>query len=760
MYDRAITDRALDAATAANQASPVLDNRWALERHSTAEIQQAITHFADLLDPETGAPIRELRREEQRFIQNERRVCALDFEYYAREYATIIAWDKTSTRFVPNVAQQMVLHVWADLERRALAISMQQLKARQLGVTTLTEIAVAHRCQFQPRCNAVVASADPQKSAKMAKMVGYNWKQMPWWLMPMTTKVKDGLPAEFGEISSSLLVQAGNQFTGVARGDTPNVAHISEVCEWPNPEELIDSALLRAMHETPDMFLVLESTALGRGNWWHDTWRLSKRWWSEGRSRLCPIFLPWFVGTHLYPTPAWLRARPIPRNWQPSDNTIAHAERARQYVLTNGLLFQYLARHDRSWQLPREQLWFYEVERDNAIEKGELNKFLQEMPADDQEAFQSSNVSAIDTQIILSYRERVPTPVGVYTIVGSGIPQSLVVSRRQWDFSKPTLTVRANTILRRCDDVWQFVPILFEGYSDTDPMLKLFIWERPEPNEQYGVGVDTADGLGLDRSVCQAFRCASPLRPDAQVAEFASDYIRANQLWPMSLALGCYYATHQDRQGRTVQPRVAVECKGNGEIVQFEMKKRGWTNFHPWMRYDNRKQKSPATAFKEGVFTNQWFRSQMMDMMLTKIDEDTVDIRSPWLIEEMEALERDETKQSMKAAFGEHDDRFMAAGFVVFSMHVLDIPNRQFSKRVPQYATGNGEPPVDDSSLTTYATFEPGLQARSDLPGRALIPLERRRPVWGMPARYALGRVSNEHIGKLIGPIGRTARRR
>ncbi len=746
MYDRATTDAAIAAASLAMRAAePDPAKRWDLERHSSSIITASIAHF-DAIRDDDGQLTRALTPEESRYIQNERRLCALDFSYYC-EYARIIAWDKSSTPFRPNVAQQMVLDLWAQLEARAMPISMQQLKARQLGVSTLTEIAVAHRVQFHERVNAVVASADPQKSKKMARMIGYCWEQMPWWLMPDATTITGGMPSSFGKLNSSLLIQAGNQFTGVARGDTPNVAHLSELCEWVDPEDLVDSALLRAMHETPDLFLVLESTALGRGNWWHKKWKLSKSDWATGRARLCPIFLPWFVGVDLYPTATWLRTRPIPVDWTPADVTLRHAERARAYVLASPLLFQFLAKGDRDWHMPLSQLWYYEVERDAAIKQNTLNKFLQEMPSDDQEAFQTTNVSAIGSEIILEYRERVPPPLGVYTIVGTGVSPEHTISSREWDRSQPPITIRGADVLARNDDAWQLIPLRFLGYPDTDPMLRLFIWEWPETDETYGIGVDTADGLGLDRSVVEVLRKDSPTRIDAQCAEFASDYIKANQLWPMALAISIFYSPFQSRQDRRVPSRCAVECKGNGEAVQHEMKKRGWPNFHPWIRYDNKKPASAATAHKEGVFTNQWFRAQMMDMMLTKIDEQTIDVRSPWLVEEMEVLERDEFKQSLKAGSGEHDDRFMALGFPVFSLHVLDLPGRQYSRRSPSYV--GGDPRLTRARSTgQYATYQPPLAAQSATPRRALIPIEqgRRAPGSRQPPRWQLGRYTNHAV--------------
>ena len=55
----------------------------------------------------------------------------------------------------------------------------------------------------------------------------------------------------------------------------------------------------------------------------------------------------------------------------------AHADAAEQYVRKTEYLY---ARLGRDWQMPLEQIWFYECERDAAIRERRLNKFLMEMP--------------------------------------------------------------------------------------------------------------------------------------------------------------------------------------------------------------------------------------------------------------------------------------------------------------------------------------------------------------------------------------------
>lgn len=367
MYDIATTAAAIDAQS--------LAQGWRLQRHSQYDIDRAITHFLDIYDADKQRLRRPLNHDEQRFITNERRLCALDFRsYWLPNYAYIVNWAKQPQRFTPNVAQQIVMDLWAEDEAAGNAILMQQLKARRLGVSTISELNVSHRYQFQPYSNCVVASADPQKTVEMAGMIKFCLEQQPWWLMPTVTKVKNAIPVEFAEQHSTLTIEAGNQFTGVARGSSPNIFHLSELCEWQDADELIDSALLPAIIDTPGVFGILEST--GGPGWWENKWLQTKKDFARGTSRIRPVFLPWYVGTDIYPTETWLRKTPIAPDWIPSERTIRHAEKARAYVLSNPLLFQHLAHGDSRWQMPREQMWYREVNYRTAQEAKTLHLFL------------------------------------------------------------------------------------------------------------------------------------------------------------------------------------------------------------------------------------------------------------------------------------------------------------------------------------------------------------------------------------------------
>jgi len=1100
MYDKATTQRMIDAAVAQQHAEARAKNKplWVPEYHGISQIDNAISHLNNLWDTDQKKLKRPLTQDEADFIQNERRLCALDFEYWSTHYAWIVNWRKQPVRFTPNVAQSIIFDLWAEDEAAGNAIWMQQLKARRLGVSTLSELNVCHRYQFQPFANCVVASADPQKTIEMAGMIKFCLDNQPWWLLPTVTKIKHGIPIEFGDQHSTLAIEAGNQFTGVARGSAPNIVHLSELCEWMDAEDLIDGALLPAILDDPNVFGIMESTAKGPG-WWKRKWEQVKRDWERGTARIRPVFLPWYVGTDIYPTPADLRKRPIPENWVPEDRTVAHAERARQYVLTNPLLFKHLAKGNKEWRMPKAQMWWREMGYRTAKEEKTLNIFLAEFcltgdsrvstehgivridqvqdakfsetgsivkwfdngerdtvalttefgrrlqltpdhrvqlangewqeagslakgveialsppmfasyyytakwpwspvcemstridedwgrllgffvgdgcwaadaldfacfsededtnseiarivtriigkppfqrklpkvrlinmrssnvrwwemmwnlgmldrrfakkqnrnsgykkrlavpeciwrsprsvvraflqglfeadghanqttpqityfsksqslirevqllllgfgvnakfmsspkksgngkvyegyclrlnalnaemfydqigfigrrknggkrrtgsgrgsavhaltmtdfvrsvePAgrarvydltiadahkfgangvmvhncsDDMEAFQASNIPIIDTEILLSYQERTRNPLGAYTIIGPDIPPALITPQRFWDHSKPPITIATRDIVPRLDAKYQLIPLLFEGYSSFDWDLKLLIWEWPQPGDTYGLGVDTSEGIGQDRAVIEALREATPQRGPGQVAEWASAYVTAFQLWPFAMAIGCLYSTFKQSAGRVVQSRMAVECMANGAACQYELQKRGWHNFHPWKSYDNRKIRKDGEVNKLGVYTNHSFRTQMFDMLLTNLSEEAIDFPSPYLVNELTTLEAAGDRRKPQAAPDAYDDRIMGIGFPLFSLHMGKPPQRQFARKRVEYVPG-GESEVRPN----YAVWAPESQAR-DIPNPLLMRPQYRG---GLRGQVELARITNGSMPK------------
>jgi hypothetical protein len=154
---------------------------------------------------------------------------------------------------------------------------------------------------------------------------------------------------------------------------------------WENPEQL-DSALFPTIPIAPYTFGILESTAKGRHNWWHQQWQLSERGMGSVH-KFAAVFIPW------YAEPEKWRLR-APVAWAPSAPTLEHATRCE----TNGPRWM-----GAKVSLTRDQLYWYEGARAAAEEKEDLSHFLAEYPAEPEECFQFSGRSIFP----LALRERI-----------------------------------------------------------------------------------------------------------------------------------------------------------------------------------------------------------------------------------------------------------------------------------------------------------------------------------------------------------------
>ena len=673
MYAQTIIEKWIDDVSvrmrekAIKQGEPELyPAEFRLQYHSIEQVADANEKLDYLWDSEQERWRRSLNVEERRWIANERALCAVDAIYWLTRYAFIVDWKGIPGRFIPNNGQRIYLAIVAEMQEEGMEILIQFLKARQLGISTITELLVAHRTMFYPDVNALVASSDPFKSAKMSKMMLFCWSKQPQWLLPEMTKFKSGELIEFGKQNSAVSIQHGTQMTGMARGDTPTVFHLSEVSDYRNAHHLIDASLLFAVHPSPWVFGVLESTAKGRTGYWADTWEYNLKAWPARKGRIRPAFLPWYVGSDIYPAPADLIKRPIPDGWIPHDRTKKHAKLAAEYVQGNELLKRFLG---QTWTMPREQKWYWEFTRDEYEAKGNLADFYQELCANEEEAFQSQNQAIYSAEVISSFRESARTPVAVFGIQGpqSEIPIQFQARKREVDTSLPSITIRCKWSPTHPAHEYKLVPLLHETSAPFSPLGKIIIWEWPEPGEIYGLGVDVGYGVGQDNSVIEVLRKGNAERNDTQVCEFASPDINSFALWPFVMALGTLYSTVQD--GILKQAKVVIEMAANGENTYNELHKRGWSNFHRWVRYD-RKRNPDAKASRVGWYTTTWSRRMMLDMFLdATLVNGWLDINSLYLINEMADFEMDEELAKMKAAEGAHDDRLMALGIVLFSLH-------------------------------------------------------------------------------------------
>ena len=514
---------------------------------------------------------------EQDWIRNELYVCACTFPYWYFRYFFLKTKEGRIERPERLAAQLIFLDILADLDEQALPIILFILKARQLGVSTVVEAIILWTAMFRRGSHCVIASAEEEKSIDMSGMVWTALDNLPLWMAPTLTAESKQKGPVFGELASDILIQHGAMTKGISRGSTPHAAHVSEVSWFNDPVQTIESSLLKAMHENPRTFLVLESTAKKKDDWFHQTWKYNREAESTGRNKFTCLFLPWYVGHDKYPTADWIHNHPIPVDWTPKPITIIQAIKAAFYVKITPLLNKHLG---DGWKMPIEQQWFWEFSYDEASRSEQsLRSFFAEMAADEISAFQSKRTVAFSTETLDRLRNEISPTFTDYAVVGDGIDQRFHL-RPHWS-SKKRIHIDWMTMDGQARQ-WQLIPLSSTPDEDHDFFLR--IWEHPKKGFNYTIPVDPSAGIGRDHSALEILRIGKLREPDTQVAQLYSRWLPAAELPPFCQALGIYY-------GKMMEPIAeAYLCPetqiSTGDFIVHQLNKEGYTNIHRMRRYD------------------------------------------------------------------------------------------------------------------------------------------------------------------------------
>src|SRR4030095_16780220 len=106
--------------------------------HSVDEVSAFNEYMAALVDKKSGKLLRALSESDKKWIRNERLLCKLDFKYWLTRYHYIFSSvNNDYVRMNPNVAQNIMIDLFAECEEKQMPIRLQNLKSRRLGITTL-----------------------------------------------------------------------------------------------------------------------------------------------------------------------------------------------------------------------------------------------------------------------------------------------------------------------------------------------------------------------------------------------------------------------------------------------------------------------------------------------------------------------------------------------------------------------------------------------------------------------------------------------
>lgn len=494
-----------------------------------------------------------------------------------------------------------------------------------------------------------------------------------------------------------------------------NCIHVSEIADIPKPKKVIEEGLLRATHSSKNLFLVFEGTGGGNTGWVAETWRSAKEDWPKGRSRLCPIFIPWPMATDLYPEADWVRKFPVPGGWKPIEVTRKHVLRCELYIRNTPYLAKVAGTH---WKMPVEQQWFWEFNYLQACKNHTQKIWLAQMAADDFEALTGLHDSVFDVETMQEIENYVyeiqgekkerKKPAQAYAITGDSIDEGFEPDESIIDYDKPHIRVNWKSDRGQRYD-WVLVPLLpFDEDVETATFDKLIVYEEPKAGYTYSCGIDTADGLGgedEDRTCVSMTRNRFGDEFDYQVAELVSNRINSAQIVGFAACMAAWYGENaHDSRG----VKFCVEQIGRpGDTCQHQLKLMGFHWHHVPRRYDSKKIKDDSGK-KQGWYSNVWSVPILMTRFTEAVNGGWYRPSSKWLIEELNTLERHEAAgrvSKLEHRSGQHDDRVRAAAQSFFTAHDFDILADRAQKR---YALPAEKTPPLSKAVCSWNTVSVG----------------------------------------------------
>lgn len=224
-----------------------------------------------------------------------------DFSYYASHCLKIKTYYGPKTAQVEKIIPlnlnptQVRLHNKFEQQLRDIGyVRINILKARRVGVSTYTEGRGFHKCHTTPNTHGFIVAHDKDGLNTIFEMSKLFYDKLSPTIRPMLRySSKKELVFENPNqrdrftnpgLRSRIEVFSAQKVTATRAGGY-TWAHLSEIAFWNNPETLCTS-LIPSIPDVPGTFVVKETTANGRGGYFHTDWLRAK----EGDSNFENIF--------------------------------------------------------------------------------------------------------------------------------------------------------------------------------------------------------------------------------------------------------------------------------------------------------------------------------------------------------------------------------------------------------------------------------------------------------------------------------------
>lgn len=301
--------------------------------------------------------------------QEERRLkLKNDYELYAAVHLKIRTKSGLIKPFEFNSAQKLLDKKIEQQKAELGRVRALILKGRQQGCSTYVGGRFYHQTTHRRGLRTFILTHEQEATTNLFDMVERFHELMHPDFKPHigASNRKELL---FDQLDSGYRVgTAGTK--GVGRSATIQLFHGSEVAFWPHADTHA-AGILQAVPKEQGTEIILESTANGLGNLYHQMWQQAE----VGGNDYLPIFIPWFIQAEYRDE--------VPQAFELDDDEAIYRD-------LHGLDLE-------------QMVW----RRKKIIELGDILLFKQEYPATADEAFQTTGIeSFIPGEIVLRARRQ------------------------------------------------------------------------------------------------------------------------------------------------------------------------------------------------------------------------------------------------------------------------------------------------------------------------------------------------------------------
>lgn len=555
----------------------------------------------------------------------------LDIKNDFYRYCDNNLWIRTKSgeivKFVPNKPQRALIDYVIHCLQQGLPIRVIILKARQMGLSTAVEALGYWWNSTNKNQTAVIIGHEEQSARNLYRMFRrYYDNSNPIFKPSIKYNTKSDLTFERYDDAGnqvglgSVIKTATAKNTSAGRSDTIQFLHASEVGEWENGEELIAS-LMQTVPYLPRTFIFLESTAKGKGNYFHKEWRNAEK----GLNNFVPFFFPW-----------WL----IDEYEDYNDDEIGTLSEYEEFLID---LFK---KGYDSWSgehfSVKEETYYPKIKfyrrksRDFASDPARM---YQEYPSTANEAFVASgaNVFPVLKLAEMELDTLEEDEYSYYKLLTGEEHEKYELEKVEFDFN--------------VDDFSYVAP------------LKIF--DMPEPGREYVIGADVAEGLKTgDYSVAEVVEITTM----KTVARWRG-HVDPDRFGEILGALGAMYN----------YALIGVEVNNHGLTTVQKLRDTFYTNLYKRDRGYDEDFEEPTSnlGWKTDVRTKRLAIDDLIRVVREGLNEDHDRV----FVEEAFAYVRDE-RGRMNAEEGEHDDTVMAKAiaFQLFPWGDNDTSKLQVTK--------------------------------------------------------------------------------